>query len=131
MPGVLMLEAMYQAGMWLIYATEDFKHSTIALKQANQVKFYGFLQPGSQLVVVLQWKKQEGDEISMVATGEIDGKLALKAKIVFERFNLVDRDMAAVANDEYVQRFRKDEMLRLLDPMGSIRREICLETSTS
>ena len=39
MPGVLMVEALVQSGAWLMRATEDFKYSTLLLKQAKAVKF--------------------------------------------------------------------------------------------
>ncbi len=124
MPGVLMLECVYQAGIWLVYASEDFRYSTVALKKADQVKFYDFLQPGNQLSVTVEWKKQVADEISMVASGEINGKSALKARITLDRFNLAERQMASTAHDEYIRMSRKDEMLRLLNPLGEIRKEI-------
>ena len=37
MPGVLMLEALTQAGAWLVRVSEDFIHSIVVLKQANNV----------------------------------------------------------------------------------------------
>src|SRR5438477_10906934 len=37
MPGVLMLEALTQAGGWLIRELEDFAHSVILLKQAKTI----------------------------------------------------------------------------------------------
>ena len=39
MPGVLMLEAMTQAGAWLVRASEDFAHSMVVLKQVGNVKY--------------------------------------------------------------------------------------------
>ena len=36
MPGVLMLEAVVEAGAWLLRLTEDFKHSVIVLREAQQ-----------------------------------------------------------------------------------------------
>src|SRR3954471_5783376 len=49
MPGVLMLEALAQAGAWLIRATEDFAHSVVLLKGAKTIKFGSFVEPGRQL----------------------------------------------------------------------------------
>ena len=37
MPGVLMLEAMTQAGAWLVRFSEDFAHSIVVLKQAHVI----------------------------------------------------------------------------------------------
>ena len=42
MPGVLMIEACVQSAAWLMRATEDFKYSTVLLKQAKAVKFNSF-----------------------------------------------------------------------------------------
>ncbi len=49
MPGVLMLEALTQAGAWLIREMEDFAHSIIILKQAKTIKYGSFVEPGRQL----------------------------------------------------------------------------------
>src|SRR3954447_18069174 len=49
MPGVLMLEALTQAGAWLLRDMEDFAHSIIVLKQAKTIKYGSFVEPGRQL----------------------------------------------------------------------------------
>src|SRR4029079_18881704 len=49
MRGVLMLEALTQAGAWLIRETEDFAHSVIVLKSARTIKYGSFVEPGRQL----------------------------------------------------------------------------------
>src|ERR1700748_718835 len=49
MPGVLMLEALTQAGAWLIRDLEDFAHSVGLLKQAKTIKYGSFVEPGRQL----------------------------------------------------------------------------------
>ena len=38
MPGVLMLQALVEAGAWLLRATDDFGHSIIVLREARSVK---------------------------------------------------------------------------------------------
>ena len=37
MPGVLMLQSMLQASIWLVRKTENFAHSVVHLKQARNV----------------------------------------------------------------------------------------------
>src|SRR5882724_7129716 len=54
MPGVLMLEAMTQAAAWLIRASEDFAHSTVLLKEAKNVKYKNFVEPGQTLTVTVE-----------------------------------------------------------------------------
>ena len=51
MPGVLMLEAMYQAAAWLVRASDGFRHSMILMTSANNVKFSDFVEPGETLVL--------------------------------------------------------------------------------
>ena len=54
MPGVLMLEALYQASMWLVLISEDFEKSYVALRETKSMKFKGFVQPGDTLDVPMQ-----------------------------------------------------------------------------
>src|SRR3972149_10441021 len=49
MPGVLMLEAMAEAGAWLVRAQEDFAHSMVVLRKASNVKYGQFVEPGAAL----------------------------------------------------------------------------------
>src|ERR1700732_4011993 len=48
MPGVLMLEALTQAGAWLVRDMEDFAHSVVVLKKAKMIKYGSFVEPGRQ-----------------------------------------------------------------------------------
>src|SRR5688572_32810433 len=60
MPGVLMLEAMYQASAWLIRVSDQFSHSIVRLKEARNVKYSDFVVPGQTLVVSAEIQKREG-----------------------------------------------------------------------
>ncbi len=51
MPGVLMLESMFQASMWLVRATDQFQYSSVVLREGKSLKFQDFVQPGDSLVV--------------------------------------------------------------------------------
>jgi len=50
MPGVLMLQTLVEAGAWLLRITDDFKHSVITLREARNVKYGNFMEPGKSLV---------------------------------------------------------------------------------
>src|SRR5262249_56907907 len=54
MPGVLMLQALVEAGAWLLRLTDDFRHSVIALREAKNVKYGAFMEPGRQLQVTVE-----------------------------------------------------------------------------
>ena len=72
MPGVLMLEALTQAGAWLVRVSEDFAHSIVVLKQANNVKYAQFVEPGQTLSVTAEMllKFDEG-EVKLKAYDQI------------------------------------------------------------
>lgn len=104
MPGVLMLEAMYQAGMWLVRKTEDFAHALVFLQEARNVKFSGFVKPGQTLVVTADVKKQDGQRTSLLTQGTVDGKVVASARLVLEAFQLADRFPHWAGRQDYLMR---------------------------
>lgn len=99
MPGVLMLEAMVQAGAWLMRSTENFKYSTVLLKQARAVRFNSFVQPGETLTVVLTAQKWDGRECVLKGTGHVEGRSAVNARLTLEQFNLSENDSDLAESD--------------------------------
>src|SRR5438445_6857775 len=53
MPGVLMLQALVEAGAWLLRVTDEFRHSIIVLREAKGIKYGSFMEPGRQMVISL------------------------------------------------------------------------------
>jgi 3-hydroxyacyl-[acyl-carrier-protein] dehydratase len=101
MPGVLMIEALVQAGAWLARFSEDFANSTILLKQARNVKFASFVAPGQTLTInatIHDWGERE---FTIKGTGTVDGTQTVSAKLTLERFNLRDRNLEMSRADEY------------------------------
>jgi len=90
MPGVLMLEAMYQAASWLVRATDDFAHSIVRLKEARNVKYSDFVQPGQVLVVSAEIKKREGLITSLIAQGVSHNATTVSARLVLESVVVAD-----------------------------------------
>ncbi len=101
MPGVLMVEAMFQASMWLVRATNRFELSTVVLREAKSLKFQGFVQPGDSLVVQCEIKSAKEAEYNLKVSGEIDGKLATSGRMVVEAYNMADKLGIDPAIDEY------------------------------
>src|SRR5207245_10557839 len=54
MPGVLMLQAIVEAGAWLLRITDDFRHSVVVLREARNVKYGSFMEPGRSMVVTAE-----------------------------------------------------------------------------
>ena len=51
MPGVLMLQTLVETGAWFLRIRDDFRHSIIVLREARNVKFGSFLEPGRRLLL--------------------------------------------------------------------------------
>src|SRR5207249_10867531 len=85
MPGVLMLQALVEASAWLIRLTEDYRHSVIVLREARNVKYGNFVEPGRTLTVTSEWAGPVGPpEDSLLAfkgRGEVDGSLTVSARV--------------------------------------------------
>lgn len=113
LPGVLMLEAMVQAGAWLIRVGEDFAHSTVLLKEARTVKYASFVEPGKQLVVSANIVNHGPRETKLQGSGVVDGVTTVSAKLTLERRNLreLNPDLARV--DEFLV-VRLRELLSIL-----------------
>lgn len=113
MPGVLMLEALFQASRWLVYQSEDFAHSIVLLKEARNVKYNDFVEPGALLTVKAEILKQEGPLVTLKARGETGGVEAVSARLIVERFNLSERVPQRAATDAYL----RSEMRKLLSQL--------------
>ena len=91
MPGVLMVEAMVQAGAWLIRVTDDFADSTLTLKEARAVKFNSFISPGQTLTVTATIHKRNGRETTLKAAGTRDGVTCVSGRLTLLASNWTDR----------------------------------------
>ena len=121
MPGVLMLESMVQTGAWLMRYTEDFKYSTILLKQAKALRFNNFVTPGQTLTISVKVHSWGDRECVFNAAGTVDGTSAVKARLTLEQFNLVDSNPSLMECDERsLREFRKQfTQLWTPKPVGS------------
>ena len=85
MPGVLIVEAMGQAGGVLAYESnlaEDPCTLLIYLMGLDNVKFRKPVVPGDQLMMELSILKQRGKTIKMKGLAKVDGKLVAEAEIM-------------------------------------------------
>jgi 3-hydroxyacyl-[acyl-carrier-protein] dehydratase len=113
MPGVLMLEAMTQAGAWLVRLSEDFAHSMVVLRQAGNVKYGQFVEPGQTLTVAAEILSQSDDETKLKAHGTMDGRTTVSARLVLKRYNLADTNPAEASVDESIRQDLRDQFTLL------------------
>ncbi|MBI3837537.1 MAG: beta-hydroxyacyl-ACP dehydratase [Planctomycetia bacterium] len=104
MPGVLMLEAMTEASAWLIRATEDFAHSIVTLKEARNIRFADFVQPGRVLSVTAEILQLDSRDVQVKAQGILDGRTAVSGRFILERYNLADTRPQLAPTDNYLRR---------------------------
>ncbi len=119
MPGVLMLECMYQAASWLVYEADQFRYSTILLREARNVKFAEFVQPGQTLTVRATVLKREGSLTTLKGLGTLGETTAVSGKIVLERINIADEYPERAAWEEYSRREMRRRFLSLYAPQQS------------
>jgi 3-hydroxyacyl-[acyl-carrier-protein] dehydratase len=120
MPGVLMLEAMIEAGAWLVRASEDFSHSIVTLAKARNVRYSDFVQPGRTLMVTAEIVDLGHREAQLKTQGTVDGKEAVAGRLVLERYNLSDKRPEMAANDDYLKRTQRALFAQLHQPQGEL-----------
>jgi 3-hydroxyacyl-[acyl-carrier-protein] dehydratase len=119
MPGVLMLEAITQAGAWLVRATEDFAHSIVVLKETRNVKYSSFVEPGQTLLVTVELLSDNGREVKLKAEGTVDGQTNVSARLTLERYNLAEQDPRKGETDEVVKQQMRELFALLYQPTAA------------
>jgi 3-hydroxyacyl-[acyl-carrier-protein] dehydratase len=121
MPGVLMLETLVEAGAWLLRLSEDFRHSMIVLREARNVKYGHFMEPGHQLVVMVEMTERNDRLASFKGKGEIEGNSSVSARITLETYNLRDQDRGFEAKDQkLIAHFRDLYRLLIREPQPTV-----------
>src|SRR5215813_4480692 len=80
MPGVLMLHTLVEAGAWLLRITEDFKYSTIVLREAKNVKYGTFMEPGRRMEVTTELVELGNGLATLKGKGESQGNATVSAR---------------------------------------------------
>jgi 3-hydroxyacyl-[acyl-carrier-protein] dehydratase len=103
MPGVLMLQTLVESAAWLLRITDDFRHSVIALREARNVKYGNFMEPGRSLILTVDAAETgPGSEVSFKGKGEVNGVATVSARFTVTRYNLRDRNPAWKTLDERI-----------------------------
>lgn len=84
MPGVLIVEAMAQAGGVLVYASlpEDKRKGGIYFMGIDKARFRKPVVPGDQLVIEIVWTKRRGNVSRMSGKANVHGKLVAEAEVM-------------------------------------------------
>jgi 3-hydroxyacyl-[acyl-carrier-protein] dehydratase len=107
MPGVLMVEALVQSSAWLMRHTEDFRYSTVLLREARAVKFNNFLRPGQTMEIESTLHSRNGNLWQFKSSGQVDGQSTVSARLTLEQFNQSDENPSLAPADQ-----RRIDLLR-------------------
>ncbi|MGN6136061.1 MAG: 3-hydroxyacyl-ACP dehydratase FabZ family protein [Aureliella sp.] len=113
MPGVLMLEALFQASALLVRATDEYQHGLVLLQEAKNVKFSDFVQPGQSLNVVAEIVKHAEQSTTVKATGKKKDAIAVTARLVIKRAPIEGGPELSHA-DRFASNFMRDLTQRLM-----------------
>ena len=83
MPGVLIVEALAQAGAVAILSKPEFKGKTAYFGAINNAKFKQKVVPGDVLMLELEVIKEKGPVGVGKATATVDGKVVTQAELTF------------------------------------------------
>ena len=111
MPGVMMLEALAEAGGWLVRVETEFRYSVVRLLEVNNVKYGRFVRPGSALELVVRVRKWGDGEVLFSGRGTVEGQAAVTGRFRLCYYNLSDRQPRCGHTDELLiksarERFR-------------------------
>lgn len=73
MPGVLMLQAVVEASAWLWRASSGFEKTIVVLREAKNVKYGTFMQPGFTMEISTELIKVEGELATFRGKGNVQG----------------------------------------------------------
>jgi 3-hydroxyacyl-[acyl-carrier-protein] dehydratase len=113
MPGVLMVEAMVQAGAWLVRASEDFQHSMVILKEASNVKYGQFFEPGKTMTIHAEIIQQGEKETKIKASGTVEGRTIVSARLTLKQYNLAETSPIRQETDQQIIRKLRKQFAHL------------------
>lgn len=111
MPGVMMLESLHQAAVWLIRSGDGFQSPLVLLREVRGVKFGDFLAPGETLEIIAESIKEDGNYTTVKATATKQGRVTVTARLVLERCSSNDPDR--IGTDEDTRRLNEQQFHEL------------------
>lgn len=111
MPGVMMLEALHQAGIWLIRMSPGFDAALVLLREARNVRFGDFLSPGETLVVEAEILKSEGPMTTIKAAAMKGDRTTVSARLIFESCS--GGDAEHLGTDADIRRNAREQFFQL------------------
>jgi 3-hydroxyacyl-[acyl-carrier-protein] dehydratase/UDP-3-O-[3-hydroxymyristoyl] N-acetylglucosamine deacetylase/3-hydroxyacyl-[acyl-carrier-protein] dehydratase len=91
MPGVLILEALAQAGAVLLFSSiPDPETKFVVLSKIDKAKFKRMVVPGDQLRLDVEWTREKAKICQMKGKAFVEGDLAAEAEIYASVLDIAD-----------------------------------------
>jgi 3-hydroxyacyl-[acyl-carrier-protein] dehydratase len=113
LPGVMMLEALTQAATWLMHKRTGFAKTMCVLKEARNVRYGQFVEPGQILVVDVEFFKATETGATFKAAGSVEGQQAVSARIELAYFNLAEKDAVLAPLDKLIAEQNQERWIAL------------------
>ncbi len=113
LPGVMMLEAMYQAAAWLIRHDDDFADSMVLLQEVKTVKYADLVQPGQQLKIIAELNKREENRAWFKTRGMVEDQTVVSGRLILGHFNLASTDPTHEMTDKHIVRYLRQDFKKL------------------
>jgi len=118
MPGVLMLQTLVEASSWLLRSTEEYRFSIIAMREAKNVKYGTFMEPGKSMTIHVELLEM-GDRIAVFkGKGESGGQSTVSGRFTLARYNLAEKNpLMADVDREIIESLKRRHRLLALSAM--------------
>ena len=83
MPGVLILEAMAQAGAMMMLQDPELRGTIAFLTTVEKARFRHLVTPGDQMMLYTEMYRLRGQMGKVKARAEVDGQIAAEAELGF------------------------------------------------
>ena len=113
LPGVLMVEALFQASCWLIRSTENYAHAVLTLDEAKSVKFADFMEPGQTLTITAEILKSSEETVTIKAVGTKGDVVAVSARLIIGKTNLEAKDAGLAPLDAFMRASMRERFDKL------------------
>jgi 3-hydroxyacyl-[acyl-carrier-protein] dehydratase len=110
-----MLEAMVQAGAWLMRLSEGFSPPVIVLREARAVRYGSVVKPGDELRVEVELVHGGGGEAAFKGIGRTGDRNAVLGRFVLRRVPLARLGPGLERTDEAIARLLEERLPSLME----------------
>ncbi len=114
LPGVLMLEALAEAGAWLVRDAQDFASAVILLREAKNVTYKSFVKPGNLLTLSVTCRRLEESESEFDGIGHCNQKEVVRARFRLSHLSEDDLGTSQAALNQSLIKTLRARFARLL-----------------